>query len=63
MDPEELAELKDEDPGEILDWMQGQLEDTDDPRAKSFVKALAKNDPDVCMKIQQKVDEIIADYE
>ena len=61
MDPDELSELRDDDPGEILDWIQGQLEDTDDPKATAFARALAKNDHDVVMKIQQKVDEIIGD--
>lgn len=60
MDIDELSNLKDDDPGEILDWIQGQLEDSDDPKAKAFTRALAKNDPDVVMKIQQKVDEILA---
>lgn len=63
MDIDELSELKEDDPGEIFDWIQGQLEDTDDPKVKSFVRALAKNDRDVVMKIQQKVDEILATEE
>ena len=61
MDIDELSDLREDDPGEILDWIQGQLEDSDDPKAKSFAKALAKNDSDVVMKIQQKIDEIIGD--
>ena len=61
MDIDELSNLRDDDPGEILDWIQGQLEDSDDPKAKAFARALAKNDSDVVMKIQQKVDEIIGD--
>lgn len=61
MDIDELSDLRDDDPGEILDWIQRQLEDSDNPKAKSFAKALAKNDSDVVKKIQQKVDEIIGD--
>lgn len=61
MDIDELSDLREDDPGEILDWIQSQLEDSDDPKAKSFAKALAKNDSDVVMKIQQKIDEIIGD--
>lgn len=60
MDIDELSDLKDEDPGEILDWIQRELEDSDNPKAKSFARALAKNDSDVIMKIQNKIDEILA---
>lgn len=61
IDPEELENMKEDDPGEIFDWMQGQLEDTDDSRARSFAKALAKNDPELIRHIQDRIDEIIGE--
>jgi len=63
MDPEELQSMKEDDPGELFDWMQGQLEDSDDSTAKSFARALSKNDPSVIKHIQDKVDELLAEYD
>lgn len=56
---DKLSDLRDEDPGEIFDLIQGYLKNSDDPKAKAFARALAKCDSDVMMNIQNKIDEII----